>query len=154
MVNYINNTRLADSHPAITNNDSDQADTNNWIRGNKSNNQYRYFNTYPRLHQSPICTNTSKPHTLNIGHLNIHSLTKHYDELCLLPLQQFDIMCFSETWLNQNHSNQSVELTFFGDPFRHDRDCNNKSRGGITAIYCKTGQNCTQLTHLEDLFSE
>ena len=56
---------------------------------------------------------------LNMGHLNIRSVPQHYNELLLLPLHQFDILCFSETWLNSNHSDQSIELTFFADPFRH-----------------------------------
>ena len=91
---------------------------------------------------------------LNMGHLNIRSVPQHYNELLLLPLHQFDILCFSETWLNSNHSDQSIELTFFADPFRLDRLDVNKSRGGGCALYSKFGLDCAQLASLESIFDD
>ena len=89
-----------------------------------------------------------------MGHINIRSIPQHYDELCLLPLHQFDILCFSETWLNHNHSDESIELTFFADPLRHDRTDPNKQHGGGSAIYYKLGLECTQMTELESMFDK
>ena len=130
-----------------------QADNSNWVVGHCHENRYYYFNTYPRLHSSPIA-NTKTKSTLNIGHINIRSLPKHYDELCLLPLQHFDVMCFSETWLTPHHSDNTIELTLFSDPFRHDRNDPHKLCGGGSAIYCKLGLHCTQLHHLESIFDK
>ena len=129
-------------------------ENDNWIRCLNNGNTYRYFNTYPWLHKSPLVTNTNITSTLNIGHLNVHSIPQHYNELCLLPLHQFDILCFTETCLNHSHSDQSIELMFFADPFRHDRIDINRSRGGGCAIYYKLGIDCTQLTALEDMFDD
>ena len=63
------------------------------------------------------------------------------------------MFCISETWLNENHSDQSLELTFFNNPaFRYDRTDRNKTGGGGSAVYCKFGLDCTQLIELEELF--
>ena len=127
----------------------------NWIKSNCNTHRYRYFNIYPGLYNSPLVinkVNVCRRPMLNMGHLNIRSVPQHYNELLLLPLHQFDILCFSETWLNSNHSDQSIELTFFADPFRHDRLDVNKSRGGGCALYYKLGLDCTQLASLENIF--
>ena len=34
----------------------------------------------------------------------------------------FDILSFTETWLNTNHSDDSVKLQNFQNPFRRDGD--------------------------------
>ena len=128
---------------------SDQVTNNhNIIRNNKNGHVYRYFNPHPWLHDSLCQTD----HTLRIGQINIHSLIQHYDELCMLPIHTFDILCINETWLKQNHPNQSIELTFFADPLRHDRTDITKSCGGGCAIYYKFGIECVQLPILEDIF--
>ena len=89
----------------------------NIIRSNKNGHIYRYFNPYPWIHDS-LC---QSDHALRIGQVNIRSLIQHYDELNMLPINTFDILCINETWLNRNHLNQSIELMFFADPLRHDR---------------------------------
>ena len=72
----------------------------NWIKSNCNTHRYRYFNIYPWLHNSPLVlnkVNVCRRPMLNMGHLNIRSVPQHYNELLLLPLHQFDILCFSET---------------------------------------------------------
>ena len=125
--------------------------TSNWSKSIGDGTTYSYYNPYPRLHHSPI----SEPanNQLKIGQINIRSLPKHYEELCLLPSQQFDILCMSETWLNSYHSDQSIEIALFPDPIRHDRADVNKSRGGGSMIYYKLGLQCTPLPQLEAMFS-
>ena len=147
------NENIANIMPAINTN-STKTNTINWITSVSDDKQhtYRYFNPYPSLHKSLLTSNANKYHTLNIVHINIRSLPKHYDDLCLLPLHQFDILCLSETWLNKNHVDQSIELTFFADPIRHDRNDNNKSRGCGSLIYYKPGLQCAPLPHLESMF--
>ena len=108
---------------------SDQVTNNhNIIRNNNNGHVYRYFNPHPWLHDSLSQTD----HTLRIGKINI--------------------LCINETWLNQNHPNQSIELTFFADPLRHDRTDITKSCGGGCAIYYKFGIEYVQLPVLEDIF--
>ena len=142
------------NHDAIV--DTGQADykPNNLITSNLNGHKYSYFNPYPHLHQIDIANNHNTQNSLCIARLNIRSLPNHYDELCILPIHQFDIICFSETWLKPNHSDQSIELTFFSDPFRHDRNDPKKACGGGSAIYCKIGLQCTQLPELENTFDD
>ena len=86
------NENIANIMPIIDTN-SAKTNTINWITSVSDDKQhtYPYFNPYPSLHKSPLTNNANKYHTLNIGHINIRSLPKHYDDLCLLPLHQFDI---------------------------------------------------------------
>jgi hypothetical protein len=46
-----------------------------------------------------------------------------FDSIDLLnvELQKFDILCFTETWLNTNVANQDISLDNFQSPFRKDR---------------------------------
>jgi hypothetical protein len=53
---------------------------------------------------------------------------------CYVELQKFDIMCFTETWLNTNVANQNISLDNFQSPFRKDRV--DRLGGGVT-IYVK-----------------
>ena len=120
----------------------------NIIRSNNNGHIYRYFNPYPWIRDS-LC---QSDHALRIGQVNIRSLIQHYDELNMLPIHTFDILCINETWLNRNHLNQSIELMFFADPLRHDRIDVSKSCGGGCAIYYKFGIECVQLPVLENIF--
>jgi hypothetical protein len=45
-------------------------------------------------------------------HLNVKSLVPKID-LLNVELQKFDIMCFTETWLNINVANQVISLDNF-----------------------------------------
>jgi hypothetical protein len=42
-------------------------------------------------------------------HLNVQSLVPKID-LLNVALQNFDILCFKETWLNTNVANQDISL--------------------------------------------
>ena len=86
------------------------ANVNNWITSNCNTHQHRYFNIY-LLHNSPLVinkVNVCRRPILNMGHLNIRFQPQHYNELSLLPLQQFDILCFSETWGRMHESHISA----------------------------------------------
>jgi hypothetical protein len=66
-------------------------------------------------------------------HLNVQSLVPKID-LLNVELQKFDILCFTETWLNTNVANQDISLDNFQSPFRKDRV---DRLGGGVAIYVK-----------------
>ena len=53
-------------------------------------------------------------------HLNVQSLVPKID-LLNVEFQKFDILCFTETWLNTNVANQDISLDNFQSPFRKDR---------------------------------
>lgn len=71
---------------------------------------------------------------ISISHLNIRSLSKHFDELIVADyITKHDILCLSETWLNASHHNSTFALPNHRF-IRKDRS-NNKTRGGGLAIY-------------------
>lgn len=73
---------------------------------------------------------------ITICHLNIRSLTKHFDELLYeKEILNHDIICFSETWLNDSHLNSNINLPGFKF-VRKDRIT--KSRGGGLIIYIRS----------------
>ena len=47
----------------------------------------------------------------------------------------FDILSFSESWLNRSHTDESLKLSNYQIPFRKDRGPN-KSGGGVI-LYVK-----------------
>ena len=93
---------------------------------------------------------------LHIMHLNIHYLYSKLDEIKILLSQQpnIDIMCFCETFLNDQFTDAELSLENY-ELFRKDR----KTNGGGLAIYIKTSLNCTlrddlQVEGVEALFLE
>ena len=54
-------------------------------------------------------------------HLNIQSIIPKLD-LFAAEYKDFDISSFSESWLNSNHTDESIKLLNFHTPFRSDRD--------------------------------
>jgi hypothetical protein len=66
-------------------------------------------------------------------------------DLLNVELQKFDILCFTETWLNTNVANQDISLDNFQSPFRKDRV---DMLGGDVAIYEK---NDDHVVHRNDL---
>jgi hypothetical protein len=66
-------------------------------------------------------------------HLNVQSLVPKID-LLNVEHQKFDILCFTETWLNTIVANQDISLDNFQSPFR--KDCVDRLGGGV-AIYVK-----------------
>ena len=77
-------------------------------------------------------------------HLNVQSLVPNID-LLNVEFQKFDILCFTETWLNTNVANQDISLDNFKSPFRKDRV--DRLRGDV-AIYVK---NDYHVVHRNDL---
>jgi hypothetical protein len=83
------------------------------------------------------------PSDLTIMHLNIQSLLPKRD-LIEVELAHFDILMFSETWLDQSVTDNDISLPNFRNPFRSDRT----RHGGGVAIYVK---NCIPATRRRDL---
>ena len=80
-------------------------------------------------------------------HLNVQSLVPEID-LLNVELQKFDILCFTETWLNTNVANQDISLDNFQSPFRKDRV---DRLGGGVAIYVKNNYHVVHRNDLEVL---
>ena len=80
-------------------------------------------------------------------HLNVQSLVPKID-LLNVELQKFDILCFTETWLNTNVANQDISLDNFQSPFRKDRV---DRLGGGVAIYVKNDYHVVHRNDLEVL---
>ena len=77
---------------------------------------------------------------LNIMHLNIYYFHSKLDEIKKLLSQQpnIDILCFCETFLNDQFSDDELSLDNY-QFFRKDQ----KTNGGGLAIYIKNNINCT-----------
>ena len=54
-------------------------------------------------------------------HLTIQSIIPKLD-IIAAEYEDFDILSFSESWLNSNHTNESTKLLNLHTPFRSDRD--------------------------------
>ena len=63
-------------------------------------------------------------------HLNIRSIRNKIEDLYTI-VHEIDIVCFSETHLDNNGTNEQINLEGFSQIIRKDRNC---YRGGI-AIY-------------------
>ena len=57
----------------------------------------------------------------SIIHLNVQSLRPKRDILNG-NLSDFDILCFSESWLNDEIPNSEIMFDGFNTPYRHDRN--------------------------------
>ena len=80
------------------------------------------------------------PKGLKILSLNVRSLYPHLNEL-YVRFKDFDILCFSETWLNSSYKDEMISMSNF-DLFRLDREKGNitnnagkPKRGGGLIIY-------------------
>ena len=67
--------------------------------------------------------------SISFLHLNIQSLVPKLD-LITTDYADFDILSFSESWLNRSHTGESLKLSNYQTPFRKDRGPN-KSGGGV-----------------------
>ena len=75
---------------------------------------------------------------LTFVHLNVRSLYKHLDEI-RISLKGYDIMAFTETWLNDRMPNSMIQLPGYR-MFRQDRKGESvKVRGGGIVIYVAQG---------------
>ena len=79
---------------------------------------------------------------LSILSLNVRGLYSNLNEL-QVRFKDFDVLCFSETWLNSSYTNQMITIDGF-DIFRLDREAGNirtktgkAKRGGGLVIYVK-----------------
>ena len=81
---------------------------------------------------------------LHIAHLNVHYLYPKLDEVKLLTnYQNIDIFCLCETFLNQQFSDNELQIPDY-NIFRKDR----QSHGGGLIVYTKSNLACI---HREDL---
>ena len=97
---------------------------------------------------SDSCSNSktkeSKSH-LSMMHLNIQSIKPKID-IIQGTLCDFDILCFTESWLNQNISDKEISLEGYNPPFRNDRS---DRLGGGVIVYCKNTLYSKRRTDLE-----
>ena len=67
-------------------------------------------------------------------HLNIQSIIPKLD-LIAAEYEDFDILSFSESWLNSNHTDESIKLLNFHTPFRSDRGPHKMGGGGGRCLH-------------------
>jgi hypothetical protein len=72
------------------------------------------------------------PGDFSVLHLNIQSLIPKLD-IIEIELTTFDVLIFSETWIDQSVSDHDISLPYYTPPFRSDRT----RHGGGVAIYVK-----------------
>ena len=70
---------------------------------------------------------------VSLMHLNIQSLKPKID-IIRGNLSNFDILCFTESWLNPTTLDSEIELPGFDPPYRNDRL---GRHGGGVIVYCK-----------------
>lgn len=84
--------------------------------------------------RSMLCDKTS---SLNVCHLNVCSIFPKIDNLRnIFKDTGLHVICISETWLNDTHTDQMVNLPGF-NLVRHDRSRIDKARGGGVAIFIR-----------------
>ena len=93
------------------------------------------------------CSTESLDHLFSIVHLNIQSIVPKLD-LVETESLAYDIMVYSESWLQPTVSNDSVTIANFHKPFRCDRE--ERLEGGII-IYVRNSYYCKPRNNLEIL---
>lgn len=79
---------------------------------------------------------------LKIGHLNIRSLAKHFDETAILMQEHnFDFLGLSETWLSNKNTNRSIQIKNY-KLIRSDRD----SHAGGVCLYFRSNLKVKKLS--------
>ena len=86
--------------------------------------------------------------SISFLHLNIQSLVPKLD-LITAEYADFDILSFSESWLNRSHTDESLKLSNYQTPFRNDRGPS-KSGGGVI-LYVKDNINVSRRDDLEGI---
>ena len=66
--------------------------------------------------------------SISFLHLSIQSLATKL-ELITAEYADFDILSFSESWLNRSHTDESLKLSNYQTPFRKDRGPNKSGVG-------------------------
>ena len=82
---------------------------------------------------------------ISLMHLNIQSIKPKID-IIQGTLCDFDLLCFTESWLDQNTLNTEVFLEGFTPPFRNDRL--DRGGGGVI-VYCNDSLYCKRRNDLE-----
>ena len=88
-------------------------------------------------------------HSISILHLNIRSIRQKNDFITD-NLLDFDILCFTETHLNQDIMTDSILLDNFSLPYRKDRN----NRGGGILIYINNKVLSERIPDLEIFWDE
>ena len=103
------------------------------------------------IHPNPGPTNQnhdtstlSSPSVLNILHLNVRSI-RHKLECISDISDDYDVLCFSETHLDDTINSPDILLEGFNTPFRRDRTC----RGGGLLVYVSSSFVSTRRLDLE-----
>ena len=104
----------------------------------------RTISSFNESSVSTICELFSN--SISFLHLNIQSLVPKLD-LIAAEYEEFDILSFSESWLNDNVSDDSIKLTNYQTPFRKDRGPN--KLGGGVVVYIKDSIQANRRLDLE-----
>ena len=75
---------------------------------------------------------------LSLIHLNIKSI-RHKCDIINAELHDFDVLCFTESWLDENIPDSEITLDGFKGPIRCDR---HGRLGGGVVVYCKKNIPC------------
>ena len=105
---------------------------------------YESINSHFCLSHSGELTADFKSY-LSLIHLNIQSLKPKCD-IINAELSDFDILCFTESWLDATTKNDDIALEGFDFPFRNDRT---DRPGGGVIVYCKSDLVCKRRSDLE-----
>ncbi|MCG8046320.1 MAG: reverse transcriptase domain-containing protein [Candidatus Thiodiazotropha endolucinida] len=88
-------------------------------------------------------------YSISILHLNIRSIRRKF-EFIKENLLDYDILCFTESHLNEDVLTESLLLDNFSTPFRKDRN----NRGGGILVYINNKIFCERKTELEIFWDE
>ena len=77
-------------------------------------------------------------------------MNKHRDLELYVIRENFDVICITETWLNNNILDDEMSIEGY-NLFRKDRDSTEKQRGGGVAIYIKNELDSMRVDELNDL---
>ena len=94
---------------------------------------------------SSMTDNLNLSHHLSFVHYNVQSISSKLD-IIYSELLDFDILAFSETWLNPDISTDDLLLDSFNKPERKDRPAD--SHGGVM-VYVKEGLHYKRRHDLE-----
>nr|CAH7766594.1 unnamed protein product [Callosobruchus chinensis] len=87
---------------------------------------------------------SNKLDVLKICHLNVRSVSAAFDYFCDLVENKFDVICITETWLNDNIPNHAVSIEGYR-LLRKDR----LGRGGGVGFYIRNSINFEVLNTLD-----
>ena len=97
---------------------------------------------------SSLMSITALANHLSIVHYNVHSIVNKIDILSA-ELSEFDILAFSETWLNPSIKNDRLLIDSYGEPVRKDRQSD--THGGGVMIYIKDSIHYKRRPDLEPI---